>query len=261
MGVKRKVDDTDDAHSTTATKRSKVDVPGDPTNDAIAVDSAVLVDTRVDVTVTAPSAIQGQPIAEIDTLPTTSKSANAPKKKHRKKPESTVQVPSKGPLAPPARISKLNPAKPQIEDGDKTTICVTRQTKLGAYLRRCRRLFDDGHASITLYAMGAAIPHLALLTTSLPLVLPGGVLRQEVTTSTVTCVDEIEPEDEDVEGGLRKREKAGMRVVLWMREEGGREGAKGRGMGKGGMGKAGRGGRGGRRGGKGAGRRDAMDVS
>ncbi|KZO90390.1 hypothetical protein CALVIDRAFT_542716 [Calocera viscosa TUFC12733] len=247
MGLKRKADEADDASNATPVKRAKIDT--------LTADAAVPVDLTedapIDATVPPVLAAEDEPIPEIDNAPTSPKPANAPKKKGMP----PTPAPSKGPLAPPARISKLNPPKPAIQEGDKTTICVTRKTKLGAYLRRCRKLFDEGHTSITLHAMGAAIPHLALLATSLPLVLPGGVLRQEVTTNTVTCVDEIEPEDEDIEGGLRKREKAGLRVVLWMREERAKQdGTKGRGKRRNGMGKPGRGGKGDVRG-------DAMDVS
>ncbi|KAG8689806.1 hypothetical protein FRC11_000471 [Ceratobasidium sp. 423] len=99
----------------------------------------------------------------------------------------------------------------------KNVICVTRSTKLGAYLRRCKSLIlDDGYNTLHLYALGAAIPHLLLLATSLPECLPYGPqdIRNEITTGTTTCVDEIHPRDEEEDIEIKARNKSSLHVKI-----------------------------------------------
>ncbi|CUA72198.1 hypothetical protein RSOLAG22IIIB_00861 [Rhizoctonia solani] len=99
----------------------------------------------------------------------------------------------------------------------KNVICVTRSTKLGAYLRRCKSLIlDDGYSTLHLYALGAAIPHLLLLVTSLPECLPYGPqdIHNEITTGTTTCMDEIHPQDEEDDIEMRARNKSSLHVKL-----------------------------------------------
>ncbi|KAF8610721.1 hypothetical protein BDV93DRAFT_484159 [Ceratobasidium sp. AG-I] len=101
----------------------------------------------------------------------------------------------------------------------KNVICVTRATKLASYLRRCKSLvLDDGYAfkTIHLYALGAAIPQLLLLVTSLPECLPYGPeeIRNEITTGTTICVDEIHPEDEEEDVELKPRNKSSLEVKI-----------------------------------------------
>ncbi|KAG8704089.1 hypothetical protein FRC09_003779 [Ceratobasidium sp. 395] len=99
----------------------------------------------------------------------------------------------------------------------KNVICVTRATKLATYLRRCKSLvLDDGFKTLELYALGAAIPHLLLLVTSLPECLPFGPqeIRNEITTGTTTCVDEIHPEDEDEDIEMKSRNKSSLQVKI-----------------------------------------------
>ncbi|KAG8709053.1 hypothetical protein FRC08_018556 [Ceratobasidium sp. 394] len=99
----------------------------------------------------------------------------------------------------------------------KNVICVTRATKLATYLRRCKSLvLDDGFKTLELYALGAAIPHLLLLVTSLPECLPFGPqeIRNEIITGTTTCVDEIHPEDEDEDIETKSRNKSSLQVKI-----------------------------------------------
>ncbi|KAB5595245.1 hypothetical protein CTheo_1323 [Ceratobasidium theobromae] len=99
----------------------------------------------------------------------------------------------------------------------KNVICVTRATKLGAYLRRCKSLIlDDGFKTLHLYALGAAIPHLLLLVTSLPECLPFGPqdIHSEITTGTTVCMDEIHPEDEEEDVELKSRNKSSLQVKI-----------------------------------------------
>ncbi|KAG9082235.1 hypothetical protein FRC07_014268 [Ceratobasidium sp. 392] len=97
----------------------------------------------------------------------------------------------------------------------KNVICVTRATKLATYLRRCKSLIlDDGFKTLELYALGAAIPHLLLLVTSLPECLPFGPqeIRNEIITGTTACVDEIHPEDEDEDIEIKSRNKSSLQA-------------------------------------------------
>ena len=64
--------------------------------------------------------------------------------------------------------------------------------------------------------MGAAIPHLATLTVSLPLILPfaSDEITTEVLTGTVEVQDEVIPEDEDEDVSYQTRIKSSMSVVI-----------------------------------------------
>ena len=104
----------------------------------------------------------------------------------------------------------------------KNNICITRKTKLAAYLRRCKALLvDDGFKELKLSAMGAAIPHLALLAVSLPPILPWGEdeVHVDVFTGSVEVHDEVlfesgsEAEDGPQEE-FRTRVKSTMNVVI-----------------------------------------------
>lgn len=104
----------------------------------------------------------------------------------------------------------------------KNNICVTRKTKLAAYLRRCKALLvDDGFKELRLDAMGAAIPHLALLVVSLPPILPWAEseVHVDVFTGSVEVHDEILSESgSDAEDGpreeFRTRVKSTMKVIV-----------------------------------------------
>ncbi|EIN08025.1 hypothetical protein PUNSTDRAFT_70261 [Punctularia strigosozonata HHB-11173 SS5] len=101
----------------------------------------------------------------------------------------------------------------------KNYICITRKTKLGAYLRRCKELvIKDGYKTLHLSAMGAAIPQLATLSVSLPAILPHATdeIKTEVLTGTVEVQDELIPADdnldEDIE--LRTRCKSVLKITI-----------------------------------------------
>ena len=65
-------------------------------------------------------------------------------------------------------------------------------------------------------ALGAAIPHLTLLATSIPGILPypPDEIRTEVLTGTVTVQDEIIPDDADEDIGYEKREKSTLSIAI-----------------------------------------------
>ncbi|KAL4065221.1 hypothetical protein J3A83DRAFT_4099670 [Scleroderma citrinum] len=142
----------------------------------------------------------------------------------------TTQAPGPGPSKPAPtspqkrlRIRKLAPPRPfptvppgrsatsprstslRPSPDDPTCICVTRKTTLAAYIRRCKSAFlDHGAREMRLSAMGAAIPHLALLVGSLstPGVLPygEGEVKVEVYTGSVEVVDEVLSDSDGGEG-------------------------------------------------------------
>lgn len=104
----------------------------------------------------------------------------------------------------------------------KNNICITRKTKLAAYLCRCKALLvDDGFKELRLSAMGAAIPHLALLAVSLPPILPWAEdeVHLDVFTGSVEVHDELLSESgSEVEDGpqeeFRTRVKSTMNVII-----------------------------------------------
>jgi len=132
---------------------------------------------------------------------------------------------------PGYKIRKLNPKRPfptvptsvsatgprSAHTEGKNYIFVSRKTPLGAYLRRCKDVvINDGYKTLHLSAMGAAIPHLLLLSTSLPEILPYGPdeIHTEVLTGTVEVQDELIPDDEDEDITYRTRGKSSLSVVI-----------------------------------------------
>lgn len=130
-------------------------------------------------------------------------------------------------LAPPRPFPTVSPASSatgprSAHHEGKNNICVTRKTKLAAYLRRCKALLvDDGFKELRLSAMGAAIPHLALLAVSLPPILPWAddEVDVDVFTGSVEVHDEVlfesgsEAEDGPQEE-FRTRVKSTMNVII-----------------------------------------------
>ncbi|KAI6123246.1 hypothetical protein EDD16DRAFT_1567846 [Pisolithus croceorrhizus] len=166
---------------------------------------------------------------------------------------SLPSTPDAGPSAPAPprkrlRIQKLAPPHPyptvplaRSATGPRSTstrpspdeplcICVTRKTSLPVYIRRCTTAFlRDGAREVRLSAMGAAIPHLALLVGSLTTegILPFAQdeLKVEVYTGSEGVVDEVlsnseseSESDEKIEDTpkeeFRKRTKSTMHVVI-----------------------------------------------
>ncbi|KAG2047525.1 hypothetical protein BDR06DRAFT_963796 [Suillus hirtellus] len=127
-------------------------------------------------------------------------------------------------LAPPRPFPTVAPSAPataprSLHTEGKNNICITRRTKLAAYLRRCKALIiEDGFKEIRLSAMGAAIPHLALLAVSLPQIVPGE-LNVEVQTGSVDVIDQMLEGSEDEDSGdndeeFKTRVKSTMNVVI-----------------------------------------------
>ncbi|KAG1865267.1 hypothetical protein F4604DRAFT_995936 [Suillus subluteus] len=127
-------------------------------------------------------------------------------------------------LAPPRPFPTVAPSAPataprSLHTEGKNNICVTRRTKLAAYLRRCKALIlEDGFKEIRLSAMGAAIPHLSLLAISLPQIVPGE-LSVEVQTGSVEVFDQMLEGSENEDSGdndeeFRTRVKSTMNVVI-----------------------------------------------
>ncbi|OAX41872.1 hypothetical protein K503DRAFT_658780, partial [Rhizopogon vinicolor AM-OR11-026] len=128
-------------------------------------------------------------------------------------------------LAPPRPFPTVAPSAPataprSLHKEGKNNICITRRTKLAAYLRRCKALIvEDGFKEIRLSAMGAAIPHLVLLVGSLPQIVPGDLVV-EVQTGSVDVVDQMLDESGDEDSGgpndkeFKTRVKSTMNVVI-----------------------------------------------
>ncbi|KAG8742654.1 hypothetical protein FRC10_001137 [Ceratobasidium sp. 414] len=136
------------------------------------------------------------------------KAGNASAKRVKLKPQRPVPT-----VHPASNVT--GPRSSHVEG--KNVICVTRATKLATYLRKCKSLvLDDGFKTLELYALGAAIPHLLLLVTSLPECLPFGSqeIRNEIITSTTTCIDEVHPEDEDEDIETKSRNKSSLQVKI-----------------------------------------------
>lgn len=142
---------------------------------------------------------------------------------------------SLGPVRTPAmhnhRVNRLEPPRPfptvpagvsatgprSAHHKGKNYITITRKTKLGAYLRRCKDVvLKDGYKSLHLSALGAAIPHLCMLVASLPEILPFPTedIRTEVLTGSVDVQDELVPDDDDEDISYRTRAKSSLSVVL-----------------------------------------------
>lgn len=134
------------------------------------------------------------------------------------------------------RIRKLAPQRPfptvssassatgprSAHHEGKNKICITRKTKLAAYLRRCKALLvEDGFKELRLSGMGAAIPHLALLAVSLPPILPWAEdeVHVDVFTGSLEVHDEMLSESgSEAEDGpqeeFRTRVKSTMNVII-----------------------------------------------
>ncbi|KAF7978721.1 hypothetical protein HWV62_45009 [Athelia sp. TMB] len=115
----------------------------------------------------------------------------------------------------PTSVSATGPRSAHKEG--KNYICITRKTPLGAYLRRCKDvILNDGYKSLHLSAMGAAIPHLAMLTVSLPPILPfpADEIHTEILTGSVDVQDEVIPDDEDEDITYQTRSKSTLSVII-----------------------------------------------
>lgn len=75
---------------------------------------------------------------------------------------------------------------------------------------------QDGYKSLHLSAMGAAIPHLLTLATSIPAVLQFSPdqIHTEILTGTVEVLDEILPEDDDQDVSYETRGKSTVSVII-----------------------------------------------
>ncbi|EJT50476.1 hypothetical protein A1Q1_00217 [Trichosporon asahii var. asahii CBS 2479] len=107
----------------------------------------------------------------------------------------------------------------------RTTLFVTRRTKLGALIARAKSLvLDEGATELKLYALGAAISHTFVLLHALMDILPYPIAGPgragmwfEIRTGTTECKDEIPGkrsglngvEAMDAEGGKEEEDEGG----------------------------------------------------
>lgn len=173
------------------------------------------------------SASQATPTATSSSRKKASKSSQTASKPERKTKSSLslsssstkVKIIKLQPARPfPSVPTSVNPSTPHSSHHEgKNYICITRHTPLGAYLSRCKDvLIQDGYKTLHLHAMGAAIPHLCLLATSLPSILPfrPEELLLEYRTGTSAVLDEIIHEDEEEDTEVRTRDKSTLSVVF-----------------------------------------------
>lgn len=160
---------------------------------------------------------------------------NEPKPQPKPRPKINKLVPQRPFPTVPTSVSATGPRSAHQEG--KNLICVTRKTKLGSYLRRCKELvIKDGYArsfiflassivnhicdrrykTLHLTALGAAIPHLTLLVTSLPAILPfpPNDIHTDIQTGTIEVIDEVLPDDDDAKIEYKKRGKSTLNVVM-----------------------------------------------
>lgn len=126
----------------------------------------------------------------------------------RKRPRIRKLAPPRPFPAVPLGRSATGPRSTHASPDEPMCICVTRRTTLAAYISRCKTaILNHGVRELRLCAMGAAIPHLALLVGSLSTsgVLPYGEdeLNVQIYTGSVSVRDEVlsESEDDGEEGG------------------------------------------------------------
>ncbi|KAG8903353.1 hypothetical protein FRB99_003415 [Tulasnella sp. 403] len=128
---------------------------------------------------------------------------------------------------PPRLLSSLHKRDTEGSKSAKAKtklIPVHRKENIGLFLRRVSKAFlEEGATDVELHAMGAAIPRLLTIATSLPKILP--YTPQDISisyhTGSIKCTDEIlldsdnDEEDENVEdGALVQRVKSTLAVTV-----------------------------------------------
>jgi hypothetical protein len=246
VGMKRKRDDNDDNDDGSNPKRlckGAAPGPSDSTTTSHPVPHTSKEGQKSAVN-TSETGLAADPAEPAKMLPDAEKKDTGRKEKQKPRNKPIVI-----PFKPKPKIIKLTPNRPypSVPTSSSATgprskrkegnnkICVTRRTELGAYLKRCKDVFvKQGlvdrpvvlerlhlpfwhrYKELYLTAMGAAIPHVVMLATSLPGILPYDrrEIKTTVTTGTVSVTDEVIPQDSDDEGGTRTRMKASVEIVI-----------------------------------------------
>ncbi|KIJ63288.1 hypothetical protein HYDPIDRAFT_113254 [Hydnomerulius pinastri MD-312] len=228
-------------NSTTSKRKSDDDVGGEDRRKLVKTNSGAAKQPQTQKVAPAERSQKGKgkevDRGQVTLTPSTLPAADASITQSSTEPQPDTQPNPNPPVLPRRqRIRKLAPPRPfptvslassatgprSAHHEGKNHICITRKTKLAAYLRRCKALLiDDGFKELRLSAMGAAIPHLALLAVSLPPILPWAEdeVKVEVFTGSADVHDEILSEsEEEGEGGpeeeFRTRTKSTMNVII-----------------------------------------------
>ncbi|KAF9009483.1 hypothetical protein BDQ17DRAFT_1235373 [Cyathus striatus] len=178
-------------------KKRKIDqvIDGEPPQDR---------PTKLLATAPAPSSLN----VEKQSKPTPATNAT-------KRPKINKLTPSRPWPTVPTSVNATGPRSSHKEG--KNFICITRKTKLAAYMRRCKDIIlKDGYKTLHLSAMGAAIPLLIQLSCALPPILPFSrdEIHLEITTGTQDATDEVIPEDEDEDITYRTRSKSTLLIIM-----------------------------------------------
>ncbi|GAB6026044.1 ribonucleases P/MRP protein subunit pop7 [Chamberlinius hualienensis] len=93
-------------------------------------------------------------------------------------------------------------------------VYITRKTPFVAQLKRCKKLLDSGHERIYLHGLGAAVHRAIHLALQLKEHYYGSV-DLEVTTDTVNLVDDVIPEQDDLEPKSQSRCNSAVHITVF----------------------------------------------
>ncbi|TPX33768.1 hypothetical protein SmJEL517_g03436 [Synchytrium microbalum] len=120
--------------------------------------------------------------------------ANGETRIKKPKPNSNYIPPGHVRRRPPQRAATL-----------ETDIYVSKKTYFVAALKRARKVLDNPKIGfINIHGLGAMIAKAASIALRIDEETPG-VYERDVTISSVSCFDDIEPDDEDEEPETKKR--------------------------------------------------------
>ncbi|XP_020293285.1 ribonuclease P protein subunit p20 [Pseudomyrmex gracilis] len=92
-------------------------------------------------------------------------------------------------------------------------IYVNNKTPLKAQLYKCEKLLDKGVSELTINGLGAAVYKAVNLALRLNQV-HHGTLQLDVTTSTVSLVDELEAQTDDGDDEINTRQNSAIRIHI-----------------------------------------------
>ncbi|XP_002741451.1 ribonuclease P protein subunit p20-like [Saccoglossus kowalevskii] len=96
----------------------------------------------------------------------------------------------------------------------KNDIYVNRKTNFNAQLERSQKLFDNGYDVVFIHGLGAAINRSINL--ALQLKIRGlGSLEISVNTSTVELLDDLEPNNDDLEPDTQLRTNSAVHIKVY----------------------------------------------
>lgn len=110
------------------------------------------------------------------------------------------------------QMRKRRPAQPPRREND---IYVNTSTNFKAQLARCRKLIDSGQQEIFVHAMGAAVSRAINMALQIETQFQG-LVELDVRTSTEELVDDLEPQTDDVEPQMQRRQTSAVHIRIFM---------------------------------------------